>query len=366
MKEGAVTRTPSAATYRRGRIVASLRLVLEFVFLFMAAVAAKELLASTVTGSYPNLLWLPIAVLTLQNGLASALAAAIVATALQYAGGLPPELLGEDIYSYIGRVAAEPIAWTCFALIFGHIRSRQIAHAAELETRLAERNEECAAVADLCDHLRRRIEVLERQIAAAGHSSNADMAEAIIELHHAGWDDFADRLRRFVVLMTGCPEFAIHLLRAGSLTPVFPPHDDHRPAIAGPVSEGDALFEAIVNERRILSARQAADGTILSARAVMAGPIAAGKSSQAVVGMFSIGGASPEDCSDDLERRFSLALSEVSRLAGQLVLVDRWRAAAAGISNGHAGAGNAQVEPADAGGEVKAPPAEPARQMALQ
>ena len=37
----------------------------------------------------------------------------------------------DGVYSYIGRIAAEPIDGTGFALIFGHIRSRQIAHAAE-------------------------------------------------------------------------------------------------------------------------------------------------------------------------------------------------------------------------------------------
>ncbi|HEY7247180.1 MAG TPA: hypothetical protein VH678_25180 [Xanthobacteraceae bacterium] len=368
MNDSAVARLATAAPYRRGRIAATFRLALELVFLFMGAVAAKELLANTATASYPNLLWLPVAVLTLQNGLASGLAAAAIATALQYAGGLPPELLGEDIYSYIGRIAAEPIAWTCFALMFGHIRSRQIAHAAELEAQLVERNEQCAAVADLCDDLRRRIEVLERQIAAAGHASNADMAEAVIELHHADWDDFADRLRRFVVLMTGCADFAIHLLRGDSLTLAFPLQDDHRSALGSPIVRGDALFEATVVQRRLLSARQTADAAILDARAVMAGPISTGKSPEAVIGMFSLGGASAQDCPDDLARRFSLALSELSRLSGHLALIQRWQAAAAGISNGHASTRESDLGPPHRGedGPAKPPPAEPARQMALQ
>jgi len=368
VNESPVAGLPSALPQRRWQMFATLRLVLEFALLFTGTVVAKEVLASTVTVSYPNLLWLPVAVLTLQNGLASALAAAIIATTLQYASGLPPQLLGEDIYSYIGRIAAEPIAWTCFALIFGHIRSRQIAHAAGLETQLAERNEQCAAVAELCDDLRRRVEVLERQIAAAGQLSNADMAQAIIELHHARWDDFTDRLRRFVVLMTGCPEFAIHLLRADTLALALQPADDQRPRMAGPISRGDPLFEAIVKDRRILSARRPADSTILAGGAVMAGPISPDMSPEDVIGMFSIGGASPEDCSDDFERRFSLALAEVSRLAAHLMLIERWQAAAAGISNGHGGTEEAEISLPDAGGDEprKNPPVALARQVALQ
>jgi len=188
VKESAVADAPAAVPDRRGRMFASSRLVLEFALLFIGTMAAKELLGITGAVSYPNLLWLPVAVLTLQNGLGSALAAAIIASGLQYVSGLPPELLGEDVYSYIARIAAEPIAWTGFALIFGHIRSRQIAHAAELQAQLAERTEQCAAVAELCDDLRRRLEALERQIAAAGQLTDADVAQATIELHQAGWD----------------------------------------------------------------------------------------------------------------------------------------------------------------------------------
>jgi hypothetical protein len=369
VNETAATGEADAAAQRRERMFAIFRLVLEFAFLFTVTVAAKELLAAAVPATYPNLLWLPVAVLTLQNGFGSGLAAAIIATGLQYATGLPPELLGEDIYNYIGRIAAEPIAWTCFALIFGHIRSRQIAHAAEIEAQLVQRNEQCAAVAELCDDLRRRTAVLERQIAAAGQSSSADMAQAIIELHQAGWDDFADRLRRFVVLVTGCPAFAVHLLRTDVLAPALQPADEHRSGMAGPISRGDPLFEAIVNERRILSARRPADRTVLAERAVMAGPIAAAKSPQdGLVGMFSVGGASPDDCSEDLARRFSLALSELSRLAGRLMLIGRWQTATAGTSNGQGQAEGTQIAAPGRGTDepLRTSPPEPARQAALQ
>jgi hypothetical protein len=368
VNESAVADVPAAVPDRRGRTFARSRLVLEFGLLFIGTMAAKELLAITGAVSFPNLLWLPVAVLTLQNGLGSALAAAIIASGLQYVGGLPPELLGEDIYSYIGRIAAEPIAWTGFALIFGHIRSRQIAHAAELQAQLAERTEQCAAVAGLCDDLRRRLEALERQIAAAGQLTDADAAQAIIELHQAGWDDFTERLRRFLVLMTGCPEFTIHLLRADALIPAFQPADDHRSFGDGPILCGDALFEAVVKQGRTLSARRAADSTVLAGRAVMAGPLRGGRSPAGVIGMLSIGGASPDDCSDDLDRRFSLVLSELSRLTAHLMLIERWQAATAGISNGHGTTREAQLEFPDREEDhpLEAPPAKRDAQVALQ
>src|SRR5260370_27863452 len=130
------------------------------------------------------------------------------------------------MYAHIGRIAAEPVGWTCVALLIGHMRSRQIASTAELQAQLAERSQHCAAVADLCVDLRRRTEMLERQIAANAHSSNADVAEAMSELQHAGWGGFTQRLTRFVVLMAGCAEFTVYLITADALKFAVPPIGD--------------------------------------------------------------------------------------------------------------------------------------------
>jgi GAF domain len=276
-----------------------------------------------------------VIVLSLQHGLAAGLAAAVVATGLQYWGGLPPALMTEDMYGHIGRVAAEPVGWTCVALLIGHIRSRQIANHAELEAELAERSRHCAAVADLCVDLRARTEMLERQIAADARSSDIDVAEALTELHHATWDHFAERLTRFVVVMTGTAEFSVYLLRDDALAAAFQPNDEHRHA--ADVPSDDPLFAAIVSERRSLSAARPADGALIGNRGILAGPLVDSHAPERVLGMLAIGGASLDDHPEDTERRFALACAEISRLIGRIILIDNWHAAAApGQANGHA------------------------------
>jgi GAF domain len=169
------------------------------------------------------------------------------------------------------------------------------------------------------------------------HASNVDVAEAITELHDATWDNFADRLARFVSLMTGTAEFSILMLRDGALKPVFHPADDHRQAADAVVAAEDPLFAAIVNEKRILSATRIADRTLLGNRGVLAGPLVDPQASDRVLGMFAIAGAALDDHPEDIERRFALTVSEVSRLVGRIVLMENWQAAAApGQANGHA------------------------------
>jgi hypothetical protein len=318
---------------RRSRWSAMSGLVLEFALIFGATMLLKQVLAAAVNASYPSPLWLPVIVFALQRGFAAGLAAAIIASALQFSAGLPPALLTEDMYAYIGRIAAEPVGWTCAAMLIGRMRSRQIRGTAELQEQLAERSQHCAAVADLCADLRLRTEMLERQIAANAHSSNADVAEAMSKLHHAAWDDFARCLTRFIVLMTGSADFAVYLLQDGTLKLAFQPIDAHRAGADMPIAREAPLFAAIVNEQRILSAVHPADGALLGGCGIMAGPLMDGKAPSRVIGMLALRGVSCDDCPDDIERRFSLTLSELSRLAGRLRLLDTWEAAGAMKSN---------------------------------
>ena len=332
----AIGKAAEPGTVSRSRWSSMLRIAFEFALLFGIALLAKQAITAASPGAYPNPLWLPVIVLSLQRGLAAGLAAAIIAVGLQYWAGLPPALMTEDMYAYIGRIAAEPVGWTFVALLIGHIRSRQIAQSAELEAELAERSRHSTAVADLCVDLRSRTKMLERHIAANAEASNIDVAEAVTELQHASWDEFAQRLTRFVVLITGAAEFSVYLLRDNALEVAFQPSDEHRPATDVAVAFDDPLFAAIVHERRTLSAARPADVALLDNRGVLAGPLLDHSAPERVIGMLVIGGASLDDTPGDIGRRFSLVASEMSRLAGRVSLIDNWRAAAApSRTNGH-------------------------------
>jgi hypothetical protein len=360
-------------TARRSRWASMFRIAVELALLFGIAIAAKQALVTVAAGSYPNPLWLPVIVLSLQHGVAAGLAAAVIAAGVQYWGGLPPALMTEDMYSYIGRIAAEPVGWTCVALLIGHIRSRQIAQTRELEAELAERSRHSTAVAAFCEDLRNRTELLERHIAANAHSSNIDVAEAVSELHHATWDNFAQRLTRFVILMTGAAEFSIYVLADDVLKLAFQPGDQQRPTADVVVPSNDPLFAAVVTERRILSATSPDDAALLGQRGILAVPLTDSHAPERVIGMLAIGETALDDHPDDVGRRVALTCSQLSRLAGRISLIDRWHAAtapaesaAASPTNGH-GATPGAAAPHDQGGGI--PPAgreQDDREMTLQ
>jgi hypothetical protein len=167
--------------------------------------------------------------------------------------------------------------------------------------------------------------------------------------------------------MTGSADFTIYLLQDGMLKLAIQPIDDHRPGTDIPVSHTDPLFAAIVNERRMVSVVSPADGALLAGRGIMAGPLLEGGAPSRVIGMLAVGGVSSDDLPDDIERRFSLCCSELSRLAGRIRVIDSWESAGTMKPNGHRPAGDGLPDGAAFAGAVGAPPrAEHRQQSALQ
>jgi hypothetical protein len=308
---------------------ALLRLVLEYAFWFVAAILLKVALSASVSFPYPSPLWIPVLVLALRHGLAAGLLAALIAAAVQLLPGLPPPSLAEDLYAYIGRVAFEPVAWTAMALFIGQIRSREIRTMCSLRVRLAERTRHADGVAELSTHLRQRLDTLERQIAASADASVADVAQAMVNLEHAGWEDFSAALRQFIQLMTGAAEFTVYLLRDGTLYPAFASEGERAALVIKPSAP---LFVSIVTERRRLSAATPDGALLLHGIGIFAGPLFASGVSGPVTGMLTLSGASRDELPEDIEHRFALASSELSRLVPRIELINTWHEA----TNGHA------------------------------
>jgi hypothetical protein len=302
-----------------------LRVAIEFILLFLAAFVIEHVILADAAGAFPSPYWLPVVVLSLQYGMTTGLVAAVTAAGLDFWSGLPPASLTEDVYAYVARIAAQPAAWTCVALLIGHTRSREIERALELDANLAEEIKRSAAVEQLCSELRQRGRMLERHIAANANSSVIDIAEAIAGLYETRWDSIAERLVRFIALIMGTAEFSIYLLRGNRLKLVFPNEEQGQRALSVTVEPDSALFTAIVQERKTLAASRTGDLELLDDRDLLIGPLTDQRDSDRVIGMLVIGGADFADFPDDIERRFALTCAELSRLFSRVILIDQWQ-----------------------------------------
>lgn len=289
----------------------SLRIAVEFLVLFAGALFVEHFLPEGIRGSYPNPLWIPVVLLSLQHGTLSGLAAAIVASGILFSQSLPTAILSEDFYDYMSRVGAEPISWITVALLIGHVRDRQIREKSELLAELAERDIHCQAVAYLCDDLRNRAATLERHIAANGTESHADIAEAISGLYDSNPTNFAERLGRFIPLMTGTSEYAVYLLQDDALRIAL--HQEHANAFDPIIKAGEPLFEAVVNGQKILLSARAIDRDLLKHRDSIIGPLVDRSAPYRVIGILWVEGSRLVEPPPDIERVFALTCSEISR-----------------------------------------------------
>lgn len=158
--------------------LAPLRHLALFALLFALALTIMHLAPPPTARTYPNPLWLPVLVVSLHLGLGAGIAAAIVATGIFLWMGLPPQTWTEDLYQYLARVSAEPIGWTCMALLIGYLRGHQIRERSEMKAELAERDALCRNIATRYDALRQRADMLERHIAANGAAAHVLTVEA--------------------------------------------------------------------------------------------------------------------------------------------------------------------------------------------
>lgn len=303
-----------------------LRVVGEFVVLFAGAFLIKQTILGGGTGGFPSPYWFPVVVLSLQYGLTASIIAAVIAAALNFAHGLPPSLLTEDVYDYIGRIAAEPVAWSCVALLIGHTRSREIERLVESETQLGAETARGTAVAELCEQLRRRVQTLERHIAANANASVIDIAEAITGLYEPRWDTIGSRVTRFVTTVMGTADFAVYLRRDNGLRLVFPKEQQGRNALSVTVEPDTPLFSAVVRDGKTLAASRLDDLRLLGEHEVLIGPLIDSGNTDHVIGMVVIGGADLADFPTDVERRFALTCAQLSRLFARAILIDDWRA----------------------------------------
>ena len=152
--------------------------------LLILPVAVYDYLAAgfTITELHPHPFWLPVLLLSLQYGAPSGLAAAGAAVIASFVLGWPEQDIGENHFTYLLRILAQPVLWIVAALLVGQFRLRQVEHQREMERQLSELSSQRAAIADYARNLRSRCEMLERHIASRRETARADALAGLARL----------------------------------------------------------------------------------------------------------------------------------------------------------------------------------------
>ena len=216
----------------------------------------------------PHPFWIPVILMSVQNGSASGLAAAGLATVLAWVAGWPAQTPQEDFYTYSLRVWREPILWIIGALVIGSQRNRQIRDRQALEERLRLTEEQRNTLGAFCSELQAELGNVERARATARHCPVEQALDALHDLRTGG-ADWPDRLRDLATCWLGEARWSLHLSEGGVLHPRATDAGEER-AVAVPNFLLARLHAAARTRTRPLSVFDARDAALLDGYGIFA------------------------------------------------------------------------------------------------
>ncbi len=100
-------------------------------------------------GVEPHPFWIIVLLISVQYGTNEGIVAAIASSAALLAWNLPPQTIDQEFYTYLFRVAFNPMLWCTTAIVVGELRMRYARRERELTELLAdaEHREETIALA---------------------------------------------------------------------------------------------------------------------------------------------------------------------------------------------------------------------------
>ena len=261
----------------------------------------------------PHLFWLPILLLSLQYGTVSGLLAAGTAIAATGLLGWSEQEIGENHFTYLLRVWAQPILWLTTALVLGQFRMRQIEQKQELARLVTELSNQRTAIADYARNLRTRCEGLEREVigrrAPASHAMLASLGrigtagpEQMRTVVGSSLEQVLGNCQASVFARTGDE---LRLLVAHGWTAESPWRDR--------LSAADPLFVAVAQHGRALSVLQPGDEEELAGEGLAAVPVFAANDRR-VLGVLKVDAAHPGELDGSLIDRLQAVAVQIAPL----------------------------------------------------
>lgn len=262
---------------------------------------------------HPHFFWLPVLLISLQYGTVSGLLAAGLAIALSAALGWPDQEIGENHFSYLLRIWAQPVLWLTAALLLGQFRTRQIEQKQDLAGQVEELGKQRKALADYATNLRSRCDALERELARRRDPSTRVLLNALGKLS----DETVDartQLSECLELALGPSQVGIFSRSGSSMDLVFR-HGAGRATqpVRDQIPAGDPLFHAIVGDGRPLTVLTAGDEIELSEEGLAAVPIIS-RHSREVIGMLKLEAAEAAELDTAAPARLTLIADQIAPL----------------------------------------------------
>ena len=128
---------------------------------------------AALSGTATSLMWIAIIVLAVQHGALGGVTAALIATTIVYAQGLPEQPMHMSYYTYRASLLAQPALWLLSGFLLGALRSRQAMETRNLRETAKEERANSERLKDAVVRLTHQSRSLQRKISADTNTVSA-------------------------------------------------------------------------------------------------------------------------------------------------------------------------------------------------
>lgn len=238
-------------------------------------------------GISPHPFWIIVLLITVQYGSLEGLSSAFFVSCALLVGNLPERPINVDLYQYWAQLIVNPCLWICTALVLGEIVSRHRAgrRAAEEELGLARDRE--ALLVEEYSRIREHKDKLERQFTGQTFSA-VNVLDALRMLNSLEPKNVLSGIREFVRSTIHPRKFSLFLTAKDGLELGFSSGWSEADSYLKFISSKSALFDYVVNNKKIACCANSEHEKILGQEAVLAAPLIDKRNGGSVIGIMKI------------------------------------------------------------------------------
>ncbi len=262
--------------------------LLEIALFFVLAILLDQFVFDADSFWYvtPHPFWLIILLVTVQYGTAEGVLAALAATVVLLAVGIPEQTLNQDLYDYLFNIVRRPLMWFVAAVFLGELRMRHLREREQLRKQLEEarRNEKVIA-----DAYQRQQEIkTDLEVRVAGQMRTViSMHQAVKSLEQLDSGKVLFSIMDMVRAVMNPQKSSVFILSQDVLEAAVHTGWTGKDEYLRVIGAEHPLFQEVVARRRILSISNENDEHILDRQGILAGPLTNAETGE-VIGMLKI------------------------------------------------------------------------------
>jgi polysaccharide biosynthesis protein PelD len=262
--------------------------ILEIVMFLGVALAIDQIFldGSRFRSAPEHPFWILVLLVTVQYGTNAGLLAALASSAALLAGGVPPQAITQDRFTWLFQIGLLPLLWFVSAVVLGELRMRQIRERATLSGQLAETAHRERVLSDGYKRLSDVKDVLETRIAgqlrtavgmyeAARAIEKLDPAEVLLGV--------ADLIRSVM----NPEKFSVYLLRNGGLELAVEDGWAEEDGFPRRYGANTPIFQEIIGRQRVLTVANPDDALALAGAGIIGSPLVVPDTGR-IIGMLKI------------------------------------------------------------------------------